>query len=95
MDVLIDLTIKSMLKNKNRTIVTIIAITLSATLMFLACFLFSIYRENEINNSIYSYGLQHAEISNLTYKDYKTINNQNIESIYPVIKGKKIILILL
>lgn len=89
MDVLIDLTIKSMLKNKNRTIVTIIAITLSATLMFLACFLFSIYRENEINNSIYSYGLQHAEISNLTYKDYKTINNQNIESIYPVIKGKK------
>ena len=89
MDVLIDLTIKSMLKNKNRTIVTIIAITLSATLMFLACFLFSIYRENEINNSIYSYGLQHAEISNLTYKDYKTINNNNIESIYPVIKGKK------
>lgn len=88
MDVLIDLTIKSMLKNKNRTIVTIIAITLSATLMFLACFLFSIYRENEINNSIYSYGLQHAEISNLTYKDYKTINNQNIESIYPVIKDK-------
>lgn len=89
MDVLIDLTIKSMLKNKNRTIVTIIAITLSATLMFLACFLFSIYRENEINNSIYSYGLQHAEISNLTYKDYKTINNHNIESIYPVIKDKK------
>lgn len=89
MDVLINLTIKSMLKNKNRTIVTIIAITLSATLMFLACFLFSIYRENEINNSIYSYGLQHAEISNLTYKDYKTINNHNIESIYPVIKDKK------
>lgn len=89
MDVLIDLTIKSMLKNKNRTIVTIIAITLSATLMFLACFLFSIYRENEINNSIYSYGLQHAEISNLTYKDYKTINNNNIESIYPVIEVKK------
>lgn len=89
MNILIDLTIKSMIKNKNRTIVTIIAITLSAILMFLACFLFSIYRENEINNSIYSYGIQHAEISNLTYKDFKTINNDNIENIYPAIINKK------
>lgn len=89
MNILINLTIKSMLKNKNRTIVTIIAITLSTTLMFLACFLFSIYRENEINNSIYSYGIQHAEISNLTYKDFKTINNDNIENIYPAIINKK------
>lgn len=82
---LINIALKSMKKNKKRTLVTIIAITISSVLMFLTCFIFSIYREDYIKNAKYSSGFQEAIINNVTYKDYKTIENDDIKNIYPVI----------
>lgn len=82
---LINIALKSMKKNKKRTLVTIIAITLSSCLMFLTCFIFSIYYKDCIKNAIYKNGFQEVIINNITYKDFKTIKSDDIKNIYPVI----------
>ena len=50
MTIINQLTKRSLLKNKRRTIVTLIAVILTSTLLFATGFAYSTYKTSEINN---------------------------------------------
>lgn len=76
------LAIKNMKANKKRTMVSIIAITLSCMMIFMICFFFSTYRENQKKNIINNIGDYHVLISNIKYKDINNFNNKDIDKYY-------------
>lgn len=82
MGILSKLAIKNMKTNKKRTIVSIIAITLSCMMIFMICFFFSTYRENQKQNIINNIGDYHALISNIKYEDINKFNGEEIEKYY-------------
>lgn len=75
MQILNKLTIKHLLMNKKRTLVTIIGITLSTALMVGIGLLVSTYLESMRMDAIENYGSYHAMIEGVDYEDLETIEN--------------------
>ena len=84
MKILNKFTYRNLIKNKKRTIVTIIGTILATALIFLVGLLFSSIREQELNNSILRYGDHHAIISNPSNDEKidKIISNHDTVSKY-------------
>lgn len=83
MEILNRLTIKHLLMNKKRTIVTIIGITLSMALMLGCGLLASSFIEEMKQETIDTNGAHHVEFKNLTEQEAKTIeNNINVSKSY-------------
>ena len=84
MKILNKFTYRNLIKNKIRTIVTIIGTILATALIFLVGLLFSSVREQELNNSILRYGDHHAIISNPSNDEKidKIISNHDTVSKY-------------
>lgn len=81
MKIINDLVVKSLKKNKTRTITTIIGTTLAFTLMFLIAFGIGSYRNSILKQVIESDGLYHYIISNVKDTQNSLItDNSDIES---------------
>ncbi len=80
MKVLYQFTRKNLLKNKHRTLVTIVGVILVTILMFGIGLGFSTLRETMIDNEYRNVGRYHVLYNDITYHDYKTIlEDQNVE----------------
>lgn len=82
MGILYKLAIKNMKTNKKRTIVSIIAITLSCMMIFMICFFFSTFRENQKQSIIDNVGDYHVLISNIKYNDINSFDSEEIDKYY-------------
>ena len=83
MQILNKLTIKHLLMNKKRTLVTIMGITLSTALMVGIGLLVSSYLESMRLDAINNYGAYHAYIEGVEEEELKVIeNNVNLRSSY-------------
>ena len=68
------------MKNKHRTLVTIIGVILVTVLMFGIGLGFSTLRESMIENEYRNVGKYHVLYQDITYQDYKTIlEDKNVE----------------
>jgi len=76
------ITLKDMIANKKRTLVTIIGITLSSMLLFLVALAFSIYRDQGLKYVIDQNGSQHAIISNVDLSKKDIIYNNVKKAFY-------------
>lgn len=82
MKILSKFTFKNLIKNKKRTIVTIIGTILSVTLLFSVGIIASTLRQNELNSAIENSGDQHVKINNVdNSKEVKDIieNDKDID----------------
>lgn len=75
MKILNKLTLKHLVMNKKRTIVTIIGVILSTALMVGVGLIVSSFRESLIEETIYYEGKYHASISNVSNLESKLIEN--------------------
>lgn len=75
MKIINNIVLKSLIKNKKRTLVSIISVTLASILLFTIGFIFGTYRENRIKNIIDSNGSFDVVYKNVT----NTLNNDLIK----------------
>lgn len=77
MKVIIDFTTKILIKNKKRTIATILGVILSTILLMTVGFSFSTSRENAIEQTILNNGDHHIKVENLTYDKIDILQKNN------------------
>ena len=83
MNILNKLTIKNLMLNKKRTIVTIIGIILSTALICAVAGMVTSLQQTLINDAINSNGKQHITIESVKNKDLNYfLNDRNVESYY-------------
>ena len=73
MNVLNKVTLKTLFKNKTRTVVTIIGIALSSTLLCTVSAFVSSYQYSIIQNDIYNHGDWHRSVPGTDYGSYETL----------------------
>lgn len=83
MDILNKLTIKHLLMNKRRTIVTVIGVILSTALMVGVGLMISSFRDNMLQSAIKYNGEQEVTIKEVAADKYNVIkNNVNVEKVF-------------
>jgi len=78
MNVFNTVTVKSLIKNRTRTIVTIIGIILSAAMICAVTTFASSFRNYALESAIYSEGSWHTQIYNQNYETYKEILDDDV-----------------
>ena len=83
MNILNKFTLKSLSKNKKRTIVTIIGVALSAALICAVAGMLMSFKKTLIDTTIESRGNFHIRFENVPYEELKYIeNNQNVKNYF-------------
>ncbi len=83
MNILKQLSIKSLILNKKRTISTIIGIILSCSLICAVATMFTSFQETLIQEAIFDTGYYHIKLSNVSKDNIKELeNNRDVKSMY-------------
>lgn len=84
MNVMNRITLKSLLKNKTRTIVTIIGVILSAAMITAVTTLIASLQAYTIDYTIYTEGDWHAVFENVSLKEYQSLLQEELEDVLAV-----------